>query len=119
MYTSRTPYPGMSAPAKDRDRVGKLLERLYQGLSPDAQQRLKREGKWPAKDIERFVEAVFKTGAEDSELFTRQEMQRFAPDLLVTNYSMLEYMLLRPIERSIFEQTAQWLRASPDVSYRH
>src|SRR5262249_19200605 len=30
-------------------------------------------------------------------------------DILVTNYSMLEYMLLRPIERSIFQQTREWL----------
>src|SRR5258708_6034773 len=40
MYTSRTPYPGLSSPSKDRDRVGKLLERLYHGLSQDARERL-------------------------------------------------------------------------------
>jgi hypothetical protein len=32
-----------------------------------------------------------------------------APDLLITNYSMLEYMLLRPIERPLFTQTRNWL----------
>src|SRR5262249_29868939 len=46
-------------------------------------------------------------------LLTRHEMQAHAPDLLVTNYSMLEYMLLRPIERSIFSQTRIWLEADP------
>jgi hypothetical protein len=41
----------------------------------------------------------------DRELLTRQEMVRgsgtrpgSAPDILVTNYSMLEYMLMRPFE---------------------
>lgn len=57
------------------------------------------------------------TQAFDSELLIRQEMVRGsgsipgnAPDLLVTNYSMLEYMLMRPFERPIFEQTADWLQ---------
>src|SRR5262249_34351829 len=53
----------------------------------------------------------------DRELLTRPEMVRgagtrpgTAPDILVTNYSMLEYMLMRPFERPIFQQTAEWLR---------
>jgi len=52
----------------------------------------------------------------DSELLTRQEMVSgsgsrpgHAPDILVTNYSMLEYMLVRPFERPIFAETREWL----------
>jgi len=52
----------------------------------------------------------------DSELLTRQEMvfgsgsrPGHAPDILVTNYSMLEYMLVRPFERPIFAETREWL----------
>jgi Lhr-like helicase len=112
MYTSRTPYPGMATTAKDKTRIGELLRKLYQGLSAEARTRLEREGKWPAKDIDRFIESSFTTDPEDSELFSREEMQKICPDLLVTNYSMLEYMLLRPIEKSIFEQTGQWLECN-------
>jgi ATP-dependent helicase YprA (DUF1998 family) len=97
---------------------------------------LKKRGRWPAKDLVAFFaegleeEKVYKTGKkagqkytahhwserfvthpEDRELLTRHEIQERAPDLLVTNYSMLEYMLLRPIERSIFNQTRAWLAA--------
>jgi len=92
---------------------------------------LKSRGKWPGKpDIERwyygkgkgkaphwqdaegnFVRAV--TLPDDTELVTRDEVQRAAPDLLVTNYSMLEYMLMRPVEREIFEQTRVWLQRNP------
>lgn len=112
MYTSRTPYPGKGSPGKDRERVGSMLE-LYQGASAEIRALLEKEGKWPAKDLQTFVQRGFVTGPNDSELLTRHEMQRAAPDLLVTNYSMLEYMMLRPIESSIFDQTANWLAKDP------
>ena len=41
----------------------------------------------------------------DAELITRFEMQKVTPDILITNYSMLEYMLLRPIEENIWNDT--------------
>ncbi|MBS1853929.1 MAG: DEAD/DEAH box helicase [Acidobacteria bacterium] len=100
----------------------------------DLVKELKARGRWPAKDVVGFFgkaeeeEHTYKSGNKagktytkhkweerlvtqqgDRELLTRHEMQACAPDLLVTNYSMLEYMLLRPIERSIFKQTAAWL----------
>jgi ATP-dependent helicase YprA (DUF1998 family) len=39
------------------------------------------------------------------------------PDVLVTNYSMLEYMLMRPIERRIFDRTKAWLEANPAETF--
>jgi len=36
------------------------------------------------------------------------------PDILVTNYSMLEFMLKRPLEHGIFAETREWLEASPE-----
>ncbi|MEH2081519.1 MAG: hypothetical protein V7K89_16405 [Nostoc sp.] len=36
-------------------------------------------------------------------------MQDKAPDILITNYSMLNIMLIRSVENDIFEQTKQWL----------
>ena len=50
----------------------------------------------------------------DAELLTRHEVQENPPDLLITNYSMLEYMMMRPIERPIFDKTRAWLEAFPD-----
>ena len=41
-------------------------------------------------------------------------MQNFCPDILITNYSMLEYMLMRPIEQSIWKSTRDWLKRSKD-----
>ena len=62
-----------------------------------------------------FVRAV--TLPDDSELLTRHEVQVAPPDLLVTNYSMLEYMLMRPIERPIFDKTRDWLDSNPDEKF--
>jgi ATP-dependent helicase YprA (DUF1998 family) len=43
------------------------------------------------------------------EMLCRWDMQLRPPDILITNYSMLEYMLIRPIESRIFDLTRQWL----------
>jgi ATP-dependent helicase YprA (DUF1998 family) len=75
--------------------------------------------------IKHHWERRLRTGPGDRELLTRHEMIRAsprrkgsgeaasaggnAPDVLITNYSMLEYMLMRPFERPIFEQTRAWL----------
>ncbi|MEX1250441.1 MAG: hypothetical protein WEA77_04510, partial [Hyphomonas sp.] len=45
------------------------------------------------------------------------EVQTAPPDLLVTNYSMLEYMLMRPIERPIFDRTREWLAKNPQEMF--
>ena len=115
MYTSRTPYPGQRTKTKDRERVVSEIRKLYfDDMTNDFRERLHNEGKWPAKDLDTFLANGLQTVRGDAELLTRHEMQTSCPDLLVTNYSMLEYMMLRPLEASIFEQTARWLDASPE-----
>jgi ATP-dependent helicase YprA (DUF1998 family) len=104
--------------ADDADTVAQLLDK----------------GRWPSKDIHAFFGIdkatidAWRSGKKagqrrtvhnwdqrlltqdaDRELLTRHEMQVLCPDLLITNYSMLEYMLMRPIERPIFRQTQEWL----------
>ncbi|WP_046168004.1 DEAD/DEAH box helicase [Chromobacterium vaccinii] len=135
-YTSRTPYAGVRDKKKDQSRL-KPFGDFYVRLLQDARQRgddgvaaaklldeLRARGKWPAKpDLERWYQGASNrfwqdrdgnylravTLPKDSELVTRHEAQSAAPDLLVTNYSMLEYMLMRPVERPIFDQTKAWL----------
>lgn len=46
---------------------------------------------------------------DSSEMWSRQSMQDKAPDILITNYSMLNIMLMRDIEAPIFKQTKEWL----------
>lgn len=144
-YTSRTLYPGVRDDKKDKDRllpIGTYYVRnleLAQG-PPSSQQaaadalvrELKRRGKWPAKpDLmgwygkkgSRWRDAKsgeFKrcvTLPGDPELLTRHEVHETPPDILVTNYSMLEYMLMRPLERPIFDRTRDWLDANPEERF--
>ncbi len=51
---------------------------------------------------------------DSAEMWDRQSMQMNAPDILITNYSMLNVMLMRNIEAPIFEQTKAWLEESKD-----
>lgn len=46
------------------------------------------------------------------EMLTRWDMIAVPPDVLVTNYSMLNAMLMREYEQPMFDATARWLRAS-------
>ncbi len=144
-YTSRTLYPGVRNAAKDQDRLAPIGKYYVQNLElaagPSSPQQsaaaalvreLKHRGKWPAKpDLVGWYgkkgtrwrdtkSGGFKrcvTLASDAELFTRHEVQDAPPDILVTNYSMLEYMLMRPLERPIFDRTRDWLRTSPNERF--
>jgi len=118
MYTSRTPFAGEITSDLNKRRCKDLIQNFYRKILDNEKllDELKARGKWPAKDVQRFFgkdggrwEDRLKTGADDVELLMRHEIQATCPDILITNYSMLEYMMLRPIERSIFEQTARWL----------
>lgn len=122
MYTGRTPYPGKQ-PKTETDR--KLEKTLKKVCKPESQKeliiynQLLKQGKIPAvKNMEEFLQRLHQDDhapdAEDAELVTRFEMQKCCPDILVTNYSMLEYMLFRPREEKIWSSTKQWLDASSE-----
>jgi ATP-dependent helicase YprA (DUF1998 family) len=128
-YTSRTPYAGRRNSTKDARHIsplGNFYRELINGsVSGDKSKLdlvsvLREKGKWPAKyDFLEWFGAPgtrwtnrLKTDPRDVELLTRHEVQQTAPDVLVTNYSMLEYMLMRPIESTIFDQTRECLQKS-------
>lgn len=96
-YTGRTPVSG----ERTASNTGRLRDEL--------------------RNIEQNAQAVAGTAAErffqsvnGAEMWSRWDMQDSPPDILITNYSMLNIMLMRSIEATIFDQTRQWLRASPD-----
>lgn len=113
-------YTGMQDDLKDELQLlgrypAKALEAFYaKELEEEAvYQTGKRAGKAYTKH---HWKQRLQTQPGDRELLMRQEMVKGAgsrpgnaPDVLITNYSMLEYMLMRPFERPLFEQTAQWL----------
>ena len=144
-YTSRTLYPGVRDEDKDKERlvpIGKYYVRNLelaagpaspqQAAAQDLVRELKKRGKWPAKPdliawygkkgtrwkdpkTGEFKRCV--TLARRPRTVTRHEVHAAPPDVLVTNYSMLEYMLMRPLERPIFDRTRDWLHANPDERF--
>lgn len=126
MYTSRTPYPGERTEEKDKYQLKEILQ-YYLDIETNQPQlviEMKKRGKWLAKNLEAFCsgkrgdwKSRYLTSPDDRELFTRHEMQTTPPDILVTNYSMLEYMLMRPIERPIWEKTRQWLAENEENKF--
>lgn len=135
MYTGRTPYHGKYDTDKNYDRLSGVFDDYIELQEQEAQTPedglyadLKEKGRIPAKNLKDFRNKgasrteQFRTQPGDTELFTRQEMHEAGvemehggtPDLLITNYSMLEYMLLRPIEQPLFEDTREWLDADED-----
>ncbi len=46
-------------------------------------------------------------------MWSRWDMQDSPPDVLITNYSMLNIMLMRSVEASVFDFTRQWLADDP------
>ncbi|WP_334074120.1 MULTISPECIES: DEAD/DEAH box helicase [Paenibacillus] len=140
-YTSRTPYPGEFGNSKNNTHIAPLFEDFYLKQVSDSKMVsiFEEKGKWPSKDLVNFFakeqeeQAVYQSGVKsgknyikrnwhkrlktqpsDRELLTRHEMHQSCPDILITNYSMLEYMLIRPIERPIFNQTKAWLESNVD-----
>lgn len=48
---------------------------------------------------------------------TRWDMQDYPPDILITNYSMLNIMMMRSIENNIFDSTKKWLGSNPENKF--
>lgn len=55
--------------------------------------------------------ARFFPSMDGGEMWSRWDMQDHPPDILITNYSMLNIMLMRSIEARVFDQTRQWLQS--------
>jgi Lhr-like helicase len=82
-------------------------------------------GQTPRRDLQRIFKAFTRRAEKaaqlgpeyrpyvarplGAEMLSREDMQAHAPDVLITNYSMLNVMLNRRDEARIFEQTAAYL----------
>ncbi len=104
-------YP-MNALANDqRDRLGKICEALrdaQSGFKPTFGQYI---GQTPEHAGNKWRNAAAKAeGRLPGELVFRNEMRNTPPHILLTNYSMLEYLLIRPDDSPLFDggRGARW-----------
>lgn len=129
MYTGRTPYSGDAKKASSQELAMTFRENylIDQTADADMQRRqtnnikgLKSINKYPARFgedglrvfIENLEKNIHRPSPYDAEFITRFEMQNCPPDILITNYSMLEYMLMRQREANIWDKTKEWLESS-------
>ena len=103
-YNGHTPVPGRPGASSAASRLNtrrKEMARDYRTAVAAA------EAGGDLEDLRYHVPAV---GDEESgELWDRWTMQRTPPDVLVTNYSMLNIMLMRGVEAPLFDRTREWL----------
>jgi Lhr-like helicase len=100
-YNANTPVPGRpenERKAQDLKRRLKTMEREWGRALASATTK--------GEQILSFFQDP--AGAE---MWSRWDIQEAPPDILITNYSMLNIMLMRDVENSIFEHTKQWLEA--------
>jgi len=104
-YNGATPISSeISSQAKHNELREKLNElQLYWNKI----QSVIYNGTLTADQIEDIIYTSQKIGG--SELLTRFDMQETPPDIFITNYSMLNIMLMRDREDSIFVKTKEWL----------
>lgn len=110
-------YP-MNALANDqRDRLGNICKKLkeadsqfrftfgqYIGETPDDENDTNRNARDHLAFREQKGYSVVENGeVVHGEMVLRSEMRRTPPHILLTNYSMLEYLLLRPLDSQIFD----------------
>ena len=96
-YTGRTPISG----DRTTSNTGRLRDEL-RSIDQDA-------NAVAGTQAERFFQRM-----DGAEMWSRWDMQDAPPDILITNYSMLNVMLMRTIEADIFNQTREWLSDSPE-----
>lgn len=106
-YTSASPGGADSLPSRADRRVSEIASQLadlakeYDDLAEHLD----------ARELGHFQDP------RHIEMISRWDMIASPPDILVTNYSMLNVMLMRSLESPIFEQTRKWLAADSSRAF--
>lgn len=99
-YTGRTPVSGVKEKVKGEwDKAKASLEKGWRAAKEAAD-------RTNNSDLLYHVPCM---DGDSAEMWDRFSMQENAPDILVTNFSMLNVMLMREDEAGMFEATKQWL----------
>jgi DEAD/DEAH box helicase domain-containing protein len=120
-YTSATPvtgwliHPRRAGEKEEKMRVSRRLTEYRRWLeSAEATQR--EAVAQSRRDEDPDLQYSFPR-TDGAEMLGRWEMQRHAPDILITNTSMLSTMLAREVESPIWSQTRDWLVGDPNAYF--
>ena len=120
-YTSASPVPGhlihpRQSDSKEQNKAALRTARVREALLTISDDQEKARA-YDEKNINDEPTRYLFPSVDGSELITRWDMQETPPDLLVTNISMLNAMLSREVDSSIFEQTKAWLETDEDAYF--
>lgn len=94
-YTGKTPVPGTPADRSAERRLRRYLSEID-----------RRAQRVETDDRRYYVPRI-----DGAEMRSRWDMQAHPPDVLITNYSMLNIVLLRSVDAGLIERTRQWLES--------
>ncbi|MEV6527218.1 DEAD/DEAH box helicase [Longispora sp. NPDC051575] len=103
-YTGATPMTGSRDNALAVDELRRYLKQT------EARGRRAMALKDP--DARYFVPRL-----DGAEMFSRWDIADAPPDILITNYSMLNVMLLRDRDQHLFDSTRRWLETTPAARF--
>lgn len=117
-YTGKSPVTGF----RKHPRLGE--DAIWIRRADQARQKLKKEVKRYRAIQRRLADEgrdkdlryVFPS-TDGGELISRWDMQATPPDILVTNQSILNAMLVREVDAPILDQTRDWLMNDPDARF--
>ena len=111
-------YPPLTPTNQEREYV--LRTEMHQGglrqyVDYKIKSHQRKGGSKPYKDWTDSSKKVKDVHEETYEKFLQDIRSRGGPpDIMVTNYSMLEYMMLRPLEHRFWYETKEWLDEHED-----
>lgn len=111
-YNGVTPVPGHEDQENgkpNRKKIEELIEKILQ--IANSEEAVKEYAKQTGNDEIRF----FFPRLDGTEMRCRWDMQDHPPDILISNFSMLSIMLMRDVDKNIFEKTRDWLKKEDSV----
>lgn len=109
-YVGSTPVAGLSSNDSARQRLRARLQAMDADFSrAEDASRARGDG----RILYHFQDPL------SSEMWSRWDMQEYPPDVLITNYSMLNIMLMRDVEQDIFARTKAWLEQDRENNVFH
>ncbi|MBY3144079.1 DEAD/DEAH box helicase [Rhizobium laguerreae] len=116
-YTGKSPVTGfLDHPRMSKDKTWKKRNsRVRRELKQELQRYQSIHGRLDS-DSDPDLHYIFPT-TDGSELISRWDMQKTPPDILVTNQSILNAMLVREVEDCILTETRKWLTENDDARF--
>ena len=117
-YTGKSPVTGFAQhPRRADEQVWKdRATRSRASLKKQMKRYKSIQARLAAENAPADLRYVFPS-TDGGELISRWDMQATPPDILVTNQSILNAMLVREVDSPILDQTRDWLMSDPDARF--